>query len=92
MANESQDEVIGHLARLDGQHRRQALERIVLAYATSSVVARELGLSQQRIRQLVNEGLLDGVKVGDALLVDRQSLEHYKAQPHPKPGRRKKIV
>jgi excisionase family DNA binding protein len=48
--------------------------------------AEELGLSQNRVRQLIKGGKIPAQKIGNLWIVTRPDLEEFKAKPR-KPGR-----
>jgi len=54
---------------------------------TTTEAARELGVTRQRVDQLVRDDLLRHMRIGAILLVARDDVQKRKASS-PKPGRR----
>ncbi|WP_410655539.1 helix-turn-helix domain-containing protein [Amycolatopsis sp. lyj-112] len=50
-------------------------------------VAQTLGISRERVRELVHSGRLDSVRVGRELVIEARSVEHRKNVVKPSPGR-----
>jgi hypothetical protein len=52
-----------------------------------SEAAKEIGLSAERLRQLINAGAATGEKIGDRYYVmPRHEVDRLKREPRPKPG------
>jgi DNA (cytosine-5)-methyltransferase 1 len=56
-----------------------------MAQITTTEAAFRLGITDRRVRQMIEEGLLKGQKFGRDYLVEEESLET--AKERPKPGR-----
>lgn len=56
-----------------------------MAQITTTEAAQRLGVTDRRVRQLIEEGALKGEKIGRDYLVDEESVEA--AKKRPKPGR-----
>ena len=64
---------------------RKAIAEVRAAAMTADEAASALGVSKNRTLQLVRRGQLDGEKVGNQYLVDREAVEGRAANP-PKAG------
>lgn len=56
-----------------------------MALITTAEAAERLGVTDRRVRQMIEDGILKGEKVGRDYLIDEDSLEA--AKERPKPGR-----
>lgn len=56
-----------------------------MALITTAEAAERLGVTDRRVRQMIEDGLLKGEKVGRDYLIEEDSLEA--AKKRPKPGR-----
>ena len=86
----TQDELVSLVGRVDNQHRHLALTKLLEAYMPSTDVARDLGTTQSYVRKLVTTGRLQAVKVGESLMIDRDSYAEFKATRRTEKGRPKK--
>lgn len=60
--------------------------------ASTTEAASILGVSPQRVRQLLGEGRLVGTRIGRDWLIERQQLEAFKATPRKRTGRPRKVL
>jgi excisionase family DNA binding protein len=58
-------------------------------YMSISQAADALGIVRQRVHRLVQNGRLQGVKIGERWLISKSSVENFERQPVGRPPKKK---
>ena len=69
-------------------HREHKMKREI-RLITSSEAAKELGVHHKTVARLLRQGKLDGVNIANRWLIERNSLDRFKADYIGKKGRPK---
>ena len=68
-------------------HGRRRLDE----YVTSSQAARDLGVSRQAVRNMVQDGFIEGIRVGNTVLVPKVEVERVRSYVPRKRGRHNRV-